>query len=172
MESNQSSAIHLAKYFCKLEPTCTVRQELFELAQSVTDWEPEKKYTFLQTVIDITPFLADPAISYIDSLPKYAWRIFKLPPHTYYPFHVDAWRGAAFNLLLNEQIDSVTLFDAGPFRARQIHIVELKYEPNTFYLLNTKKRHAVLNKDSCDRFVLSVGVESYETTRLNCRLGL
>jgi hypothetical protein len=78
-----------------------------------------------------------------------------MPAWVYYSMHTDTHRSCAINLSLHEY-DSTTFFNVGRFRRNQVHIHELKYEKDTYYLFNTRVRHAILNKDN-DRYVVSIG---------------
>lgn len=73
----------------------------------------------------------------------------------FYRFHVDDFRGAALNLLLDGW-DSQTYFSNTEEDPYLTEITELKYAQNKMYLLNTQIKHAVVNKNNL-RYVLSMG---------------
>lgn len=84
---------------------------------------------------------------------KYAG-VIKLNPYRVYNWHVDTERRVAINMLLTAHRDSHCLFTED-INQIQIKTVELKYEPETFYLFNTQYPHMVLNGHS-DRWLFSV----------------
>lgn len=83
--------------------------------------------------------------------------IFKINPLTWYDWHTDSTRQCAINLLLTG-FNSHCFF--GDRVSRDIvNLTELTYQPNTYYLLNTQVKHAVLNLTQT-RYVLSIGFNS------------
>jgi len=81
--------------------------------------------------------------------------ILKMNPMTFYRFHIDEFRNAALNLLV-EGWDSETFYGEPTDNEEIMSISQLVYEPNCMYLLNTKKPHSVINKNN-PRYVFSLG---------------
>ena len=159
--------------FYKLNVKSECRQKLLEYALSVEDWLEDtnnNQLTFLQKKVPINLVADDPVLGRLikeDTRIK----IFKTLANTFYHPHKDSHRGAAINLILNNDYNSHTFFTIGKYRTSQSHIKYLDYEKDTYYLLNTQIPHAVLTLNS-DRYVLSFGfgpndISVYSQTRDN-----
>jgi len=148
-------------FYYKLNTKCTVRQDLLNYANSITDWTPKENLTFLQHTVPREIIDRDTTLKTLaDTLNQHydlGVRIFKMPPWVFYELHTDLFRPASVNMLLNDSSDSVSFFEVGPFRKGQLCIEELSYETDTMYLFNTQQKHAVLNKSE-DRYVLSIAM--------------
>ena len=90
-------------------------------------------------------------------------KIYKIEPQTIYSWHVDTWRDWTMNLLLSEDDQNyMTVFSTKPMKTPtgisvlNIPYVQLQYEPQKFYLLNTTHPHMVINYSSKPRYVLTV----------------
>ena len=144
--------------FVELDYTCTIREELFEYAKTITDWETATengKYSFAQCYAPLDIIKKDPFLSLFNP------RILKLSANTYYALHKDSYRQSAVNMLLSP-CDSTTFFRVGDNRRNQYFICELEYKLDCLYVFNTQIKHAVLNKSS-DRYMLSIGfTDSFE----------
>ena len=148
--------------YYELKEKSTCRNKLLDFALSTRNWEKDtekNKFSFLQVVVPRELYQDDIVLNTLYSQIKIpsAPRIFKMPANIYYAMHVDAWRGSALNMLLNDSANSTTFYHCGPFRRNQIHIETLEYKPDTYYLLNTQIKHGVLNSMQ-DRYVLSLGL--------------
>ena len=84
--------------------------------------------------------------------------ILKMNPMVFYRFHVDEFRNAALNLLVDGW-DSETFYGEPTSNEELMQITQLHYEPNCMYLLNTSIPHCVINKQN-QRFVFSLGFNS------------
>jgi hypothetical protein len=96
--------------------------------------------------------------------------VFKMNPNTFYRFHTDEHRQCAINLLLTE-VDSNCYFGDQTDNEEVIeNVTELKYESDRYYLLNTRKKHAVRNGNNV-RYLLSMGFNNYdyETVKRYCQ---
>ena len=96
--------------------------------------------------------------------------VFKMQPNTFYRFHIDESRQCAINLVLSG-------FDSNCYYGEQTdneevieNVSELKYELDRYYLLNTRRKHAVRNGNNV-RYLLSIGFNNYdyETVKLYCQ---
>jgi len=95
--------------------------------------------------------------------------IIKLEPMTWYNWHIDAVRQCSINMLI-EGKDSQSFFGE-KVNSDILALTELIYEPNIYYLLNTQKTHAVLNRHNI-RYMLSIGFEypnTYELILTECK---
>lgn len=90
-------------------------------------------------------------------------KIYKIESNHAYTWHVDAWRKWTLNLLLtDDDEDYLTIFSTGPLltadgkRIMHMPIIQLRYMPNIFYLLNVQRPHMVINYSVKPRYVVSV----------------
>lgn len=148
--------------FYKLKTKSTCREKLFNFATNSIDWTSSTrndKYSFLQITVPNELICDDPVFQALENFnqKKVHPRIFKMPEKIYYALHIDSWRGAALNLLLNPSSKSVAFYNCGHFRTSQVHIEPVDYQMDTYYLLNTQIKHAVINLES-DRYMLSLGL--------------
>lgn len=74
-----------------------------------------------------------------------------------YDWHVDSYRQSCINMLISQNHHSHTLFGEQRDYTNK-NIVELKYEPNTYYLFNNQAKHCVVNLDG-PRYLLSLYFE-------------
>lgn len=81
--------------------------------------------------------------------------IFRMQPWQFYRFHIDAARGCAINLFL-DGADSETYYGDETPDEEILNITELKYEIDHYYLLNTKIKHCVINRNNI-RYMFSMG---------------
>ena len=82
--------------------------------------------------------------------------ILKMHPMIFYRFHIDAFRQATVNMLL-EGFDSHCYYGS-PYKHEELmQLEELVYKEKKLYLLNTQTPHAVLNK-SQPRTLFSLGI--------------
>ena len=84
--------------------------------------------------------------------------LLKIPPKSFYNWHVDDYRQSCINLLISENFEgqSFTLFGEEKDNYYHNNIVELKYMPSTYYLFNNQVKHSVTNLDDKDRYLLSL----------------
>lgn len=82
--------------------------------------------------------------------------VIHMKPNMCYKWHTDAYRLCALNLLLTANESSYTVFTNDYHNAGQdqIDITRLKYEPDYFYIFNTRKSHTVLNLNE-DRYMIT-----------------
>lgn len=144
-------------YF-KLNAKSELRELLLDLAKTSTLWKNEHSID----ILDLTKHSID-----YDSTINYFLKTFeakpillRLPPNTFYRFHIDATRKCAINMLL-EGNDSHCYFGKITEHEEVINnITELKYDENCYYLFNTLEKHAILNLNNY-RYLLSVGIEKH-----------
>jgi hypothetical protein len=91
-------------------------------------------------------------------------KIFLIQSQWQYNWHRDAFRKIAFNLLLTDNPEYLTLF-AHTYPTNQKTNIEnfiyspttrLTYEYNKFYLLNSQIPHIAINYSNIDRYVLTI----------------
>jgi len=140
--------------YYKLNLVDTFTDQLIHHATTRRDWFSSNGFDILK--IDKNIFKNSnlfPVIEKFNAMPL----IFKINPMTWYDWHTDSTRQCAINLLLTGY-NSHCFF--GDRESRDlVHLTELTYSPNTYYLLNTQTKHAVLNFTET-RYLLSIGVNN------------
>ena len=84
--------------------------------------------------------------------------VLSMPAFSTYNWHTDDHRIATVNLLINNHENSQCFFGESIDENRS-SLIELRYKPNTFYLLNTKKKHMVINNGQ-RRYIMSLQFNS------------
>jgi len=82
--------------------------------------------------------------------------LLKVGNKSFYDWHVDDYRQSCINCLVSKEHRSYCLFGKHKDEWYHNNIIELKYKPYTYYLFNNQKKHAVINLDSKDRYLLSL----------------
>ena len=94
--------------------------------------------------------------------------LLKVQHKSFYDWHVDDFRQSCINCLVSKEHHSYCLFGEHKDEWYHNNLIELKYKPYTYYLFNNQKKHAVLNLDKKDRYLLSLYFKeeaSYEILR-------
>ncbi len=126
-------------------------KKLMELAPE-TAWVPY--YNFAALPIPHSTLYQDPFFQKLAKRHEFHAGVLRLPPKTCYNWHIDTDRGVSINMLVEDDGRSQCLFlDGKP--GVSFKFDELKYEPDTYYVLNTKMPHIVLNY-SAPRYLFSV----------------
>jgi len=129
--------------------------------------DTDKANTFLQYYPPVELFNNNKKLSEV--IAKYNLRstIFTMKPNSIYSWHRDVTRYAAFNCLLGDDPDYLTVFATDMETTRLIYFSSerLIYEKNRFYLFNTQVPHLVVNYSNNYRSVLTLGVHA--ESRLN-----
>lgn len=155
------------EYYYELAIKDNIRDPLLNYAKVNNNWRFHRDFfttrapsNILQnTVLNdlILKFSAEPTI-------------FKMEPNTLYTWHTDATRSCAINMLLDGN-DSLSLFGELTGGHHLWKFFEVPHGNNRFFLVNTLKNHAVLNR-SCTRYMLSVGFylpNTFESMREKCQ---
>jgi hypothetical protein len=109
----------------------------------------------------------DPFLKSLNDIFKAEVRIYKVPSKSWYRWHKDALFGVSMNMVL-EDYECHTLFYGDAINEHLNNVIELKYQPKTWYLFNTQEVHGVLNLDSRDRILVSMNFPkevSYEEVK-------
>lgn len=127
--------------------------------------------TFLRHNLTADYFKGEPIY---DLMKKYnlGAKIFLIESEYQYNWHRDAWRMWSFNLLLTDDDDYLTLFAHEYPKEINLDITQftyqrfsrLKYEPQTFYLLNAQIPHMAINYSKKNRYVLTLAAFSKTPT--------
>tara|TARA_Y100001972_G_scaffold4768_1_gene5288 strand:+ start:321 stop:836 length:516 start_codon:yes stop_codon:yes gene_type:complete len=94
--------------------------------------------------------------------------LLRVEQKSFYDWHVDDYRQSCVNCLVSKEHHSFCLFGEHKDGWYHDNIIELKYKPYTYYLFNNQKKHAVMNLDKKDRYLLSLYFQeetSYEILR-------
>ena len=82
--------------------------------------------------------------------------LLRVKHNSFYDWHVDDYRQSCINCLVSKEHNSFCLFGKHKDKWYHNNIIELKYKPYTYYLFNNQKKHAVINLDKRDRYLLSL----------------
>ena len=136
-------------YYKELPYTCSVVDKLLELAHDESGYVDY--YNFKAKLV---PYELLAHEEMFEKLKDKNWRagILKMDPYTCYNWHTDTDRAVSINMLL-EHGNSHTVF--GEVDKPNFAVTELQYIIGSYYLLNVKKPHMVLNLDKT-RYLLSV----------------
>lgn len=133
------------QYYKKFKITSTIISSLSESLIQNDVWE--RNYGLDTCIISDKIWCKEPLLATIDSrFPIDFGFLIKIPPNTSYNWHVDGTRAAGINLKLTAESLSHTLFGT-PLDEWNDKFIELNYDNNSFYLLNTQQKHCVINFD-------------------------
>lgn len=119
------------------------------------DAEWTKYYNFDATRISNDILAQDPILADIGSRHPLAGGVVMLPPNTFYNWHTDTRRGVSINMVLNPQDGLSHCVFTSDKDAVVGEFIELKYQPDTYYIFNTQVNHMVLNFDQ-PRLLLTI----------------
>ena len=156
----------VTEYYLPLKNPASNRKELLAFAKSYTRWA--RKNAFDVALVPDS-MIADNHLMELIKKFHAVPVIFRVPPWQFYRFHTDARRSCAINLLL-EGDDSNTFYGTETADEEVLDIVELKYDLDCYYLLNTHLKHAVINKNNT-RYMFSMGFPdtlSYQDIKTYC----
>lgn len=143
--------------FHQLQTVSSIRQNLLEKAKAIRSW---KDMTDVK-VADITEadLCGDEAIlklvQHFGCGESRRLTLFKFDPRHCHAWHTDT-RPASINMLLDGW-DYLTAFGMRVGPTSLSNIEALRYEPNRYYLMNSKKPHTVFNFGG-ERYLLSIGI--------------
>lgn len=126
---------------------------LQELVHSSLDWN--KHFGFDCIEIDNSWIEQELALSQVHKLhPIKQLGLLRVAPYSFYDWHVDVYRQSCINMLINLDHHSHTLFGYQQDEHTK-DVIELRYQPRTFYLFNNQIDHCVANLDG-PRYVFSL----------------
>ena len=124
------------------------------------DWV--EHYSFKALPLDVESLIKeDPLLSWLNAIHPFSAGILSMDPWSYYDWHTDERRGVSINMMLGH---------GGPGHYHSIFspgregpsltgkFVELRYQPQSYYLFNNQVSHSVYNFDR-KRFVFSTEFE-------------
>lgn len=144
--------------YVELKTQSKVGLAILKKAQAATHWKGNNGIERID--LAASDFDGDPKIrELIDTFDCEATRklsIFRFLPYTCHAWHVDAQRLCAINMLLDGW-DYITLYGKRVDAINFESVEKLVYQPDSYYLLNTKKWHTVANF-SQPRYLVSIGI--------------
>lgn len=148
--------INTDDYYYKLNESCSLIDEITaHISKSLWMWVP---FMYVDANFPTTIFNKD---KFLTSIPKHfypGFYLYKIPNQTVYNWHKDYEMSSSINMVL-EDYHSHTLFLTSDYTKESkmvSNIIELKYEPKTWYLFNSQQLHSVVNLDERDRYLLTV----------------
>lgn len=133
----------------------TIKQYLLDLIKDDSEWVQRNSFEVMLIPQNYLP--TDEILSFFyNEFVTYSV-ILKMNPNTFYNFHKDEKRKCAINMLLTGYESSCLFADKLSDDYMFVNFEELIYQPDTFYLLDTKKQHAVANKNNL-RYLFSMGI--------------
>jgi hypothetical protein len=153
--------------FLKIENKSVISTLILGYASNTTNWTTKNGFlitTVPDMLLKFDPFLANMKQTFGGNA-----IIFKMNPNSFYRFHVDEKRAVAINLLIDGFDGDFYFGTQGTSEEVTENIIKCDYEPDTYFLINTKEKHAVLNR-STTRYVLSLGFKNhnFSTVRDYC----
>ena len=140
-----------------LNTVSTVKSNILNYVESSDQWFSSNGFDILK----IPNNLLDTTLLKIKFKFNGSAIVFKMNPNTFYRFHTDERIQCAINLLLTG-LDSNCYYGDQTDNEEVIeNVTELKYESDRYYLLNTRKKHAVRNGNNV-RYLLSMGFNNYD----------
>jgi hypothetical protein len=139
--------------FLKFEQKSSLSALLLGYALKTENWSAPNG--LIMTAVPDMMLNFDPFLNNLKQVFNGKAVILKMNPNSICRFHIDGIRLASINLLL-DGFDSNFYFSTPGSTANLIeNVVEAKYEPDTYYLVNSKEKHSVINKSET-RYLLSV----------------
>jgi len=140
-------------YYYKIGTSTIDTNKLIALAKEESLWNDY--YEFKVKKVPDELLQEDFFISWLRKKYDIGFGILKIHANSCYPWHRDGMRRTAINMLLTVGSHSHCIFNTDPTGNSFTHgIVDLAYEPSTFYAFNTTIPHEVINFE-VDRYVLS-----------------
>ena len=140
-----------------LNTVSTVKSNILNYVESSDQWFTSNGFDILK----IPDNLLDTVLTTIKFKFNGSAIVFKMRANTFYRFHTDERRQCAINLLLTGLDSNCYYGDQTDSEEVIENVTELKYELDRYYLLNTRKKHAVRNGNNV-RYLLSIGFNNYD----------
>ena len=157
-----------AKYYFKI-PDESIASEMMYLRAISARKDSWIDYYNFKAIEVQDDWVVDPWWKYLYRAHPFKAGIIKLEANTYYDWDIDTDRGVGVNMLLNNWDKSHCMFNPNLTRGTNVALgnvkdkfIELKYEPQTYYIFNTQVAHTVYNFKST-RYLLSVDFEEDRT---------
>ena len=141
------------KYYHALKEPST----LSKLLEKYTTIEYHKHYFniggYPVIQVDKDDILSDPSMYMIHREYPFDAYVMRLDPYINYTWHIDEWRGVTINQLL-KHTNSHCFF--GEQNSKWVmNLVEVPYNPDTFYIFDTQSKHCIINLENY-RYILTL----------------
>lgn len=130
--------------FRAIEYKCPLRRYLLDVIFFSEPSHWVDYYNFKALLLNPDFIRQDKFLGDLSKKREYMAGLLEIPESTVYNWHVDTDRHCGLNMLVYDDGQSRCLF-APKGEQVVMPVVELKYEPDTFYAFNTKIPHSVLN---------------------------
>jgi hypothetical protein len=145
----------LPDYYLQLDETYSLAEKGHDFVLNKAEW---KYIPYIWVVANSANRVAnwidqDPFLSAIHKR-FHGWVDFYITkPRHAHSWHVDAAEQVSINLVF-EEYNSLTLFSVENNQVDIHKFEELKYQPNKWTIINTAKKHTVINMENRDRYLM------------------
>jgi hypothetical protein len=145
----------LTDYYLQLDETYSQSEKAHDFLVNRSEWKyvpyiwiaansPEKFETWIKP---------DPFLSVVHARFR-GWVDFYITrPRHAHSWHVDAQEQVSFNTVF-EEYNSLTLFSVENNQVDIHKFEELKYQPNKWTIINTAKKHTIINEEYRNRYLM------------------
>jgi hypothetical protein len=141
------------EYYYKIGTSKIDTNKLIALAKEDSSWT--EYYEFKVKKVPDELLKDDFFIAWLRKKYNVGFGVLKIRANSCYPWHRDGMRCTAINMLLTLDSHSHCVFNTEAKNSSFTHgIIDLPYEPSTFYAFNTTIPHEVINFGG-DRYLLS-----------------
>jgi hypothetical protein len=141
-------------FFIKLHARCQILPELREFTKTA-EVQLSENFGFTHRKVPRELLAADPFMSRMAEEFDGDCTILGMDPSSLYSWHVDTHRRCAFNVPLH-RVPSHTFYGETTRSPLILTTTELPYDDDSFFLLNSKARHCIVNFDQ-PRFMVTLG---------------
>lgn len=128
--------------YAELKPKCQITDDILSVANGQDPWMDY--YNFKAKIVPPEIVARDTFMLELAQIHPFVMGVLKMDPNTVYNWHADSRRGCTINMLLTFDDISHCLFSTEPAQV-QCRTEELHYQPDTYYLFNTRSEHMVMN---------------------------
>lgn len=147
------------EYYYEVGKKSQIQKHCVDFINSNNNWIEYEEFTLLNIEDIYESFVKyDIFLSKLYDKLSFRGAFLKVEKDSVYDWHTDIRvRKTSLNLLINKKCHSHTIFskDRGRHHEKVCSFVELKYKPETYYILNTEIEHMVINFDP-NRIILSI----------------
>jgi len=138
--------------YIKLKTASNNRLSLLDWSRNTTNWRHKNAFDLAMVPQHM---IQDPSLKLLMNEFGGVPIVFRMDPWRFYRFHTDAARSCAINMLLTGT-DSAMYYGTETEDEELLIINELKYQMDSFYLINTHLKHSVINRTEV-RYMFSLG---------------
>ena len=145
-----------AEYYTEVNTKSQLVDSLWDLILDKENWHTY--YSFTGKHVDKDLWEKDIFLKKLSEKYVLLVGILSVPPNTVYNWHIDVGnhcRKLGINMLLSNSPSHCLFTDNSDVVLS--NTIELQYQPNTYYVLNTQQKHTVINLNT-QRYILSVAI--------------